>query len=227
MGLPRRRLGRVSATIGVLATGLVAPSAVSAATVSQWHMDETSGRTMVDSLGRNPGTLQGGVMLGRPGVQGTSYGFPGVPAIVSVPSSASLNPGAASFSVTVHILTTAITRDDSADVIRKGLSTNSATLWKMELRPSSTRKTERVRCYFHGTSGVVSLYGPKNVADGAWHTITCAKSGSAVSVTQDGVTRTKGGTVGSISNSAILSIGAKSRTDDAYQGLVDEASFSR
>lgn len=203
---------------------LVAAPAASAATAALWHMDETSGTTMHDSAGANNGTLRG-VTLGQPGFAGAAYGFPGRPAIASVPSRASLNPGVASFSATVHIRTSVVTRDDSADVIRKGLSTNSATLWKMELRPSSTRQSERARCYFHGTSGVVSLYGPKNVADGAWHTITCAKSASSISVTQDGVTRTKGGTVGSISNSAVLTIGAKSATDDAYAGLIDEVSF--
>jgi hypothetical protein len=181
---------------------------------------------MHDSVGANNGTVKG-VALGQPGIAGTAYGFPGRPAIATVPSRASLNPGTAPFSATVHIRTSVVTSDDSADVIRKGLSTNSATLWKMELRPSSTRQSEHVRCYFHGTSGIVSVYGTKNVADGAWHTITCADNGSSVSVTQDGVTRTKAGTVGSISNSAALTIGAKSATDDAYTGLVDEVSFDR
>ena len=221
-----RRLVRASAAAGALTTALVAASPASAATVSLWHMNETSGTTMVDSVGGNNGTLRN-VALGAPGFAGTAYSFPGRNSIVEVPSRAGLNPGSASFSVTVHIRTSVVTRDDSADVIRKGLSTNSATLWKMELRPSSTRKTERVRCYFDGTSGTVSLYGPTNVADGAWHTITCAKNGTSVSVTQDGVTRTKTGKAGSISNSARLTIGAKSRTDDAYQGLVDEVSFNR
>jgi hypothetical protein len=221
-----RRLVSTSAAVGALAAALVVVPGASAATVALWHMDETSGKTMHDSVGTNNGTLSG-VTLGQPGFAGAAYGFPGRPAIASVSSGASLNPGAASFSATVHIKTSVVTRDDSADVMRKGLSTNSATLWKMELRPSSTRSTERVRCYFHGTSGVVSLYGPKNVADGAWHTVTCAKTATSVSVTQDGVTRTKRGTVGSISNSAPLTIGAKAANDDAYTGLVDEVSFAR
>jgi hypothetical protein len=225
--MARRRLIRRSAAAGAVLTALAGAPAASAATVSLWHMDETSGTTMADSLGLNPGTLHGPIAIGQPGIAGTAYGFPGQPAIVNVPSSPSLNPGSASFSVTVHVNTSVVTRDDSADVIRKGLSTNSNTLWKMELRPSSTRKTEKVRCYFHGSSGIVSLYGPKNVADGAWHTITCAKNGSSVSVTQDGVTRTKSGTAGSISNSAPLTIGAKAFNDDAFQGFVDEASFAR
>jgi concanavalin A-like lectin/glucanase superfamily protein len=225
--MPRTPLTRSSAVAGAaLLAALVLAPAASAATVSLWHMDETSGTTMHDSVGTNNGTLQA-VNLGQPGFLGSSYGFPGRPSIVNVPSSASLNPGAAAFSVTVHINTSVVTRDDSADAIRKGLSTNSKTFWKIELRPSSTRKTEKVRCYFRGTSGTVSLYGPANVADGRWHTITCTKQAGSISITQDGTTRTKAGTAGSISNSAPLTVGAKASNDDAYTGLIDEASFSR
>jgi hypothetical protein len=221
------RIVRRSAVAGAVASALAGAPAASAATVSLWHMDETSGTTVVDSVGGHNGTRHGGVVIGAPGFQGLAYSFPGQPAIVEVPSSGALNPGSASFSVTIHIRTSVVTRDDSADIIRKGLSTNSATFWKLELRPSSTRKTERARCYFRGTSGRVSLYGPTNVADGAWHTITCVKNGSSVSVIQDGVTRTKSGTAGSISNAAKLTIGAKARDDDAYQGLIDEVSIAR
>jgi Concanavalin A-like lectin/glucanases superfamily len=222
----RRRLVCHGALAGAVVAALAAAPVAAAATVSLWHMDETTGATMLDSVGANNGTLHR-VALGQAGVQGTAYGFPGPPAIVNVPSSASLNPGANAFSATVHIRTSVVTRDDSADVMRKGVSTTSATFWKMELRPSSTGKTERARCYFRGTSGVVSLYGPTNVADGAWHTITCAKTAKSVSLTQDGVARTKAGSVGSITNGAPLTIGGKSTSDDGYQGLVDEVSFAR
>jgi hypothetical protein len=223
--MARRRLIRRTAAAGVALTALAGAPAASAATVSLWHMDETSGTTMLDSVGPNNGTVHA-VNLNQPGFLGSSYGFPGRPSIVNVPSSPSLNPGSAAFSVTVHINTSVVTRDDSADAIRKGLSTNSKTFWKIELRPSSTHKTEKVRCYFRGTAGIVSLYGSANVADGLWHTITCTKQAGSISITQDGKTRTKAGTAGSISNSAPLTVGAKTFNDDAYTGLIDEASFS-
>ena len=206
---------------------LAAPSAASAATVSLWHLDETAGTTVADSLGVNPGTRSGPVAIGQPGVLGTAYRFPGAPAIVNVPSSASLNPGSVSFSVTLSFNTSVVTRDDSADIIRKGTTTNSKTLWKVELRPSSTRKTEQIRCYFRGSSQTIGLYGGKPVSDGKWHTVTCMKQADKVAIVLDGKTRTKAAHVGSISNSAPLTIGAKSSNDDAYQGLVDEVSFAR
>jgi Concanavalin A-like lectin/glucanases superfamily len=222
----RRRLVCAGALAGAVVAALAAAPLAAAATVSLWHMNETAGTTMVDSVGANNGTLQH-VALGQPGVQGTAYGFPGRPGIVTIPSSPGLNPGASTFRATVHIRTSTVTTDDSADVMRKGVSTSSATFWKMELRPNSTHATERVRCYFRGTSGVMSVYGStKSIADGAWHTITCAKTATSVSITQDGVTHTKAGAVGSVSNAARMTIGAKSTTDDAYQGLADEVSIN-
>ena len=219
-------LARVGAIAAGLLVALVAAPAASAATVSLWHMDETSGTTVADSTGANTGRLRN-VSLGQPGVLGTGYGFSGARSIVTIPSSASLNPGAADFSATVHVLTSTVTADDSEDVMRKGLSTNSKTYWKMELRPSSTHKSAKIRCYFRGSSAAASLYATPVVTDGAWHTVTCFKQAGTIGVVFDGTTRTKSVKVGSISNGAALTIGAKSATDDAYVGLVDEVSFDR
>ena len=218
-------LARVGAIAAGLLVALVAAPAASAATVL-WHMDETSGTTVADSTGANTGRLRN-VSLGQPGVLGTGYGFSGARSIVTIPSSASLNPGAADFSATVHVLTSTVTADDSEDVMRKGLSTNSKTYWKMELRPSSTHKSAKIRCYFRGSSAAASLYATPVVTDGAWHTVTCFKQAGTIGVVFDGTTRTKSVKVGSISNGAALTIGAKSATDDAYVGLVDEVSFDR
>jgi hypothetical protein len=220
---PLARMGAIAA--GLLACLVSAPAA-SAATVALWHMDETSGTTMADSAGANTGGLRN-VSLGQPGLQGTGYGFAGVGSIVTVPSSASLNPGAAAFSATVHVRTSTVTGDDSADVMRKGLSTNSKTYWKMELRPNATHTSARVRCFFRGSSASVGIYATPVVTDGAWHTIQCFKRSGRVGIVFDGSTRTKAATVGSISNGAALTIGAKSATDDAYAGLIDEVSFDR
>jgi hypothetical protein len=219
-------LTRAGAIAAGLLVALLPASAASAATVSLWHMDEASGTTMTDSAGTNPGRLRS-VALGQPGFLGTGYGFSGVGSIVTVPSSASLNPGAAAFSATVHVRTTTVTADDSADVIRKGLSTNSKTFWKMELRPNRTHTSAKVRCYFRGSSATASLFATRVVTDGAWHTIQCFKQDATIGVVLDGTTRTKAAAVGSITNGAPLTIGAKSAADDAYAGFVDEVSFDR
>src|ERR1700750_954305 len=180
--MARIRSGRGGAATAAIIAALACPTAASAAPVSVWHLDETSGTTVADALGANPGTRSGPVAIGQPGIAGTAYGFPGQPALVRVPSSPSLNPGTASFSVSLSFNTSVVTRDDSADVMRKGTTTDSKTLWKMEMRPSSTRKTEQVRCYFRGSSQTIGVYGGKPIADGLWHSVTCIKQATKISV---------------------------------------------
>jgi hypothetical protein len=215
------------ALLAAAVLSLAAPSGASAAVVASWHMNETSGTTMIDSVGGNNGTLRK-VQLGQPSFDGSlAYRFAGLGSVATVPSSAALNPGAADYTVTLHFRTSTVTKDDSGDVIRKGLSTNSKTFWKVELRPNAAHTSARLRCYFRGTSAAASIYATPVVTDGRWHTVQCVKTATAIGVVFDGTTRTKAAKVGSISNGATLSIGAKSATDDAYNGLVDEVSIQR
>lgn len=218
-------LGRGPAMAATFVALLALPPAASAATVSLWHMDETSGSTMVDAVGANNGTLRN-VSLGQPGFQNLAYGFNGASSIITVPSSASLNPGSSAFVVTAQVNTTTIPPGDSADVVRKGVDSNSSRYWKMEIRPTTTRTKARVRCYFQGSSGIASVSATPNVATGTWHTLQCVKRAASVSAVIDGTTKTKSTRVGSISNNAALTVGAKSRFEDFYAGLMDEVSFA-
>jgi hypothetical protein len=221
----RTHLARGTAILAGVGLALAWPALAGAATVALWHMDETAGRTMTDSVGRHDGRLRH-VALAQPGFSATGYGFAGVGSVATVPSRADLNPGAAPFTVTIHFRTNVVSRDDSEDLMRKGLSTNSRTLWKIELRPNASHTAARVRCYFHGSRAAASIYAsPANVADGAWHTLQCFKQNGVVGMVFDGKLRTKAARVGSISNRAVLTIGAKSRSDDAFPGLIDEAAF--
>ena len=223
--MARTRLALGTAILAGIGIALASPALAGAATRALWHMDETAGTTMTDSAGANHGRLRR-VALGQSGFSGTGYGFAGLGSIATVPSHAALNPGAAPFTVSVHFRTSQVSRDDSEDLMRKGLSTNSKTLWKIELRPNASHTAARVRCYFHGSRAAASIYAsPSNVADGAWHTVQCVKQNGLVGMIFDGKTRTKAARVGSISNGAVLTIGAKSATDDAFPGLVDEAAF--
>jgi hypothetical protein len=225
--MTRRPFARGAALAAGVAVALAVPDVAAAATVALWHMDETSGTTMTDSVGANHGRLRK-VTLGQPGVSATAFGFGGVGSIATVASRAALNPGSASFTATVHFRTKVVPSDDSADLMRKGLSTNSKTYWKIELRPDPTHKRAKVRCLFHGSRAQATISAtPKNVADGAWHTVQCFKQAGQVGVIFDGAARSTSATVGSISNGAALTLGAKSADDDAYDGLLDEAAFDR
>jgi hypothetical protein len=225
--MARTPSGRLAAIAAGVVIALTLPEAASAATVALWHMNETSGTTMADSVGTNHGTLRN-VDVGLPGFQGTAFGFGGVGSIATVPSRDALNPGGAPFTATVHFRTSVVPSDDSADLMRKGLSTNSKTYWKIELRPNPEHTRAKVRCLFHGSLAEAKISAaPKNVANGVWHTVQCFKQNGRVGVIFDGATLSTSATVGSITNGAALTLGAKSATDDAYDGLLDEAAFSR
>lgn len=194
-----------------------------AGTVALWHMDETSGSTMVDSVGSNNGALSN-VTVGLGGYSGTAYGFNGSSSYVKVPSSPSLNPGSQTISFTVHVDYTQTPPSGSTtdyDLVRKGVSGTSGGFYKLEIRPDN-----EAICRFVDSSGHDTRLhtGPK-LNSGTWHTITCTKTSSQVTMTIDGTTYKTSAPTGSISNTAPLYLGAKPGSD-YYNGRLDEASVS-
>ena len=78
-----------------------------------------------------------------------------------------------------------------------------------------------------GHQGCGQAGGSANLADGAWHTITCKKKPSALNMYVDGaLTATKPNTIGSIANAAALTIGAKDIGGDWFRGDMDDATVS-
>jgi hypothetical protein len=191
-------------------------------TVSLWHMDDTSGNTMTDAVGANPGTADH-VAFGQPGFLNGAFAFDGSSSVIVVPSSDTLNPGAAPFAVTVHVQLTQTPNQQVGDydLIRKGLSSTVGGEYKMEILG-----TGQAFCHFQGSGGSNDVQDGPNLADGAWHTIQCVKRDSSVSLVVDGHTYSRNGAVGAIANTAPLSIGAKSEGADWYLGLMDEVTYA-
>jgi Concanavalin A-like lectin/glucanases superfamily len=223
-------MGRLLA-VAVAGFALMLGSAVAraaSAPVAVWHLDEQSGSSAFDSVGGHTGAIHN-VTLGVPGFAGSAYRFDGKTSYVDVPSDPTLNPGTAPIQFTVHIRYTVTPPNTSTtdyDVLRKGTSSDSAQFYKVEIRPDN-----RAVCRFVGSkttkSGVLIHTGPL-LNDGRWHTITCAKTASSISLVVDGRTFRKSGTVGSISNSGPLTLGAKpgNSFSDFYNGDLDEVSVS-
>ncbi len=211
-----------------LALGSAVARAASAP-VAVWHLDEKSGSSAFDSVGAaNTGAIHN-VTLGVPGFAGSAFRFDGKSSYVDVPSHPTLNPGTAPIQFTVHIRYTVTPPSKSTadyDVLRKGTSSDSAQFYKVEIRPDN-----RAVCRFVGSkttkSGILIHTGP-TLNDGRWHTITCAKTATSISLVVDGKTFTKSGTVGSISNTGPLTLGAKpgKSFSDFYNGDLDEVSVS-
>jgi len=206
-----------SATANSAPTAVVTSSL--AVLVALWHMDETSGSTMFDSVGSHNGTLHS-TQVGLPGFTGTAFGFNGSSSYVSVPSSAGLNPGSANITFTIHLKTSGTPPPPPADwdIFRKGLYTSGAE-YKMEFQ-----QTGQASCGFEGTGGYAELVAGPKINDGQWHTISCVKTSTKIQVIVDGQTFSKAATIGSIANTTNLAIGARPGSD-WYHGQLDEASI--
>ena len=208
-----------SATASSPPTAVVVPASLPPALVALWHMDETTGSTMFDSVGSHTGSLHS-IQTGLAGFTGTAYGFNGSSSYISVPSSADLNPGSANITFTIHLKTAGTPPPPPADwdIFRKGLYTSGGAEWKMEFQ-----QTGQASCGFEGTSGYAELVAGPAINDGHWHTISCVKTSTMIQVVVDGQTFSKAATIGSISNTTNVAIGARPGSD-WYQGQLDEAS---
>jgi hypothetical protein len=214
----------IATITGLAALLLAVPSAASgAATVSFWHMNETSGSTMVDSVNRFNGTLSH-VTINVPAVFSPGYSFNGSSSVVTVPSTSWHNvPSNMTFTAGVYVRFPAIPSSSVGDfdLIRKGLSSTSGGHWKMEIFGNG-----KGYCQFRGSSGTATINDGPVLADNRWHHIQCVKRNSSVSLVVDNATFTKNTTVGAISNTARLTVGAKSTGGDWYKGVMDEVSIS-
>lgn len=193
-----------------------------------WHMDETSGTTMVDSGSTpHPGTLHT-VTLDRPGdpaFPGTAYGFNGTSSFVDVGNSDDLNAGSKDIHIALSLNTTTVPAVPDYDLFRKGQY--PGTEYKLELQPNGQFSCEFRTLQADGSTVTGYTIQPAiDLHDGTWHRLTCSKVGGSMTVTIDGVAFTKSIT-GSISNSYHMIIGAYSASGggDYYQGRLDEVSF--
>jgi hypothetical protein len=216
-------LSGAAVTAVVLGTPLAANA--TAVQVAYWKMNDT-GSTMTDSSGHgHSGTLHN-VATRQPGWSGSvGFGFLSKPSYVTVPSGTDLNPGTGNFSFTLHARFSAKPSSTVGDydMLRKGLATTSGGSYKMEILQSGV-----AFCDFRGASAEGKVTGSSNLANNAWHTITCTRTSTSVRLTVDGSTTSKTVSTGSISNSSSLAIGAKNSVgDDQYRGLMDSVTVSK
>src|SRR5436190_213086 len=106
----------------------------------------------------------------------------------------------------------------TAVVVPASLPPALVALWHMEFQQPG-----QASCGFEGTSGYAELVAGPAINDGHWHTISCVKTSTMIQVVVDGQTFSKAATIGSISNTTNVAIGARPGSD-WYQGQLDEAS---
>jgi hypothetical protein len=205
----------------VLSTG----TAEAATTAALWHMENPS--VMTDSSGNgNNGTTTG--ITSVAGVSGKAYHFNGRNSVVTVPDSPSLNPANANLKIIARVRFTVVPSAavGDYDLVRKGLAGTAGGEWKMEIFPPAGNTSGTAFCLFQDVNQkTASIRDTRNLADGAWHTISCVKTATAVKVIVDGVTRSTPASLGSISNTKPLTVGAKSGGGNQFLGDMDEVSI--
>ncbi|HET9761798.1 MAG TPA: LamG-like jellyroll fold domain-containing protein [Nocardioidaceae bacterium] len=191
----------------------------SSGTLDTWHMDSTSGGTMVDSTGNHDGTLTSSVtsVAGDTAFPGTGYHFNGTSSKVTIPNAADLNPLAADVHIAFSMRTNQVPATPDFDLFRKGASPQQ--LFKIEFQP-----TGQVSCGFTGSLASTSIQAGPDLHDNAWHRVACAKTSSSISLTIDGTTYTKSKTIGSISNTANMIV-ASHGSGEFFPGDLDELSY--
>jgi hypothetical protein len=130
-----------------------------------------------------------------------------------------LNPGSQNITITAHVKFSVVPPASVGDydLVRKQKLNG---IYKMEILG-----TGQAYCKFKGTAGNVSIKAGPNLADDQWHTIVCRKTSSGVTLTVDGASFSKSGSVGSISSTVALVLGGKPTSGDWYKGAMDEVSI--
>ncbi len=205
---------RACAVLGaaVAAVVLGAPHAMADPSYqAHWTLDEIGSSTAFDSSGNgNDGDNR------NVDGDGSGYVFNGTSSRVVVPNDPSLNSGSGDFSWGVTLsMTEAPSSGETYDVLRKGLAGVKGGDYKLEITSASGRG--KARCVFNsvlanGKRANIAVTGATRLADGRQHTITCAKTSNAITVTVDSAkpnTKTISGGLGTVSNTYDLALGAK------------------
>src|SRR4051794_21684243 len=144
-------------------------------------------------------------------------------ALLEAANDADLNPGTRRF---IWGATLAVSRSaviGSSNVVQKGVSTTDSQ-WKMQI--GATHGLGQCVVVGHGSTQAYIARSSVPVADGRWHKVPRQRSGAALTITVDGVTRGRAAIPStlSIGNTLPLRIGGPNfnSTSDMYHGLLDD-----
>jgi hypothetical protein len=223
-------VGAIVVAVGAFAN---AGAAYAATTVADWEMNESPGSTtMLDSSGNNlSGAIGSAVVTGEVRNGETGYRWLGTnkagyhPERLVTVNSASLNPGADPFAITVQVYTGA----GDQNILQKGQSGTGGGMYKIDM------KAGIVICMYRGADGNAAVRSNQTIWDNQWHTIRCERQPSGVTLTIDGGTpKTTKHATGNIANNKVLSIGGKAYCDggitvqcDYFVGLLGRVVMER
>lgn len=143
--------------------------------------------------------------------------------IVEFPSSAPLNPGDRDFRFGASVLLTPEETSDGSNVMQKGFKTGGRSQWKLQVDGDAGHPS----CVVVGTgeNEDFTVTAKVGVADGTWHDVECARLGTSLIVSVDGVeSNRKPITPGAVVEPpSAVRLGGKSvkADNDQYFGVID------
>jgi Concanavalin A-like lectin/glucanases superfamily len=221
-----------TSVLAAMVGGLVFAATASAATLADWEMNQAPGaKVMVDSSGHVNGTIGSAVKTGVKTGGATAYEWPfasptappAKPQRLVQASSATLNPGAGSYTVTIRYKTT----KHFGNIVQKGQAGSAGGYFKLE-NPGG-----HLNCVFRGTNAAgqflrKAVESPAVSSNGVWHVAQCTRTATGLTLTIDGsVVATAKGSSGTISNPRPITIGGKLECDqvkttcDYFTGDID------
>ena len=195
-----------------------------------WQMNEGAGATVMSDSGPhglqgtiNPTGVQTGWVLS--GVTGYNWvhrsptlGPPSPERVIQVPDHAYLDPGSDTFTLEIRYRT----KEKFGNIIQKGQSATPGGQWKVQ-NPGGLPS-----CLFKSGTNRVATQSKVALNDNLWHTLTCVKTPTSVTLYADGVYQSrKNGVTGTINNSKPVTIGGKFDCDqvtvtcDYFSGQID------
>ncbi|HEX8627846.1 MAG TPA: LamG domain-containing protein [Catenuloplanes sp.] len=229
-GLPQKRYASFRAATPAT------PTPPASTNVASYSFDVTgSGNTFADTSGRghllSTSTSNGATLQTVAHGTGRAVVFPractgtGCPRLVlQTPNADDLNPGTRALRFGASVLLAADQTTAGQNILQKGYATAGGQ-YKLQVdqlsgKPSCVVSDQSTATGYLARSTVT-------VADGAWHTIECQRTATALTITVDNIAR---GGVGvpagvSVTNTAPLVLGGKglSENNDQYQGALDDA----
>jgi uncharacterized membrane protein len=223
---------RLLTSLTLAATGLTVaalPASASTTTVLQYSGQAFSGTVIKDASGHcNNGTAHSVTW------KNGAYSFNGTSSYISVPASATLNPGTSNYSYAVTMsLPKGYTYAHDLSLVRRGASKLSGAYYKMELVYNKSTGNTHLECAMRDQNGVTGYVSTSasGLNDGAWHTLKCTKTASSISLTKGGSTYTKSVRLGNLSTTRQLNFGAEQVTATSFwehfPGLMDDITITK
>ena len=229
----KRKLAVLALLLPVGLTAAAWPAAAASTTVLQYVGDEPAGSTVaVDTSGTVPANNGA---LHEVAVAGSAYSFNGTSSYIQTPASPTVNPDTSDFSYSVSInLPATLVFSHDISLVRRGSAKFSGAYYKMEMIYNSSTGVMSLVCAFRdqtGNRGFVST-NANTLNDGLWHTLTCSKTATSVSLNKGGLkTYTRAATLGNLSSTQPLNFGAEQITAttfwEHFPGQMDNMTLTR